>query len=179
MRRILSAAAAIGLVFAAAVELRAGDEAQAIIDKAIKAHGAKDGKDKAKGYQGKNKGTLHVAGLDLEFTQEIWAQGGKFKEVMDMTVMNQAVKVVTVFNGKEGWIKANDKEIKVDKDILAEFKEAAYTMGLGNLSGLKDKGVKLSLIGEAQVNGKAALGVKISKEGKKDIDMYFDKKTGL
>jgi len=29
------------------------------------------------------------------------------------------------------------------------------------------------------VNGKPAIGVKISKEGRKDISFYFDKQTGL
>jgi len=36
-----------------------------------------------------------------------------------------------------------------------------------------------SLLGEVQVNGKTAVGVKISKEGKKELDFYFDKQTNL
>jgi hypothetical protein len=52
-------------------------------------------------------------------------------------------------------------------------------MSLSDFSGLKDKGLKFSLLGEAQVNGKPAIGVTISKEGKKDINCYFDKTTGL
>src|SRR6266705_5656898 len=156
MRRYMVALAACGLLAALVLQSRAGsDEADAIIAKAIKAHMPKGPDEKLKAYQGKNKGTLHVAGLELEFTQNIWMQTpGKFKEVMDMTVMNNAIKVTTVYNGTEGWIKANDKDIPVKDELLDEFKEVAYMMGVAQMTGLKDKGVKLSIIGEVQVNGK-------------------------
>src|SRR5207249_2082431 len=35
------------------------------------------------------------------------------------------------------------------------------------------------LLGEVQVNGKPALGIKVEQKGKKDLDFYFDKSTGL
>jgi hypothetical protein len=55
----------------------------------------------------------------------------------------------------------------------------AHVMGVSEFGGLKDKKLKAALIGEAKVNDKPAIGVKISKEGQKDVDFYFDKKTGL
>ena len=36
--------------------------------------------------------------------------------------------VTTVFNGTEGWIKVNEMNIKVEKELLEEFKEMAYSM---------------------------------------------------
>ncbi|MCI0641609.1 MAG: hypothetical protein L0Y72_25330 [Gemmataceae bacterium] len=180
MRRFKVTIAAVALVLTGLVYGQAGDDTAAILDKAHKALYPKGQDNTKKGSLSKNKGTIYVAGLELEFTQQIWVQyPGKFKEVMDMTVMNNAVKVTTVFDGKEGWIKANDMDIKVEKELLEEFQQVAYWMSLGQLKGLNDKGVKLSPIGEAQVNGKPAIGVKFSKEGKKDIDMYFDKATYL
>jgi hypothetical protein len=35
------------------------------------------------------------------------------------------------------------------------------------------------LLGEVKVNGKPALGIRVSKEGHKEISFYFDKATGL
>ncbi len=158
----------------------AADEADDILAKAVKAHWPKGVNEKMKAYFGKNKGTLYVQGLELPFTQQVWIQHpGKFKEVMELSVMNVAVKTQTVFDGKNGWIKVNDMDIPVKEEILEEFQEMAYMMSLGQLTGLKDKGLKLSLLGEVEVNGKPAVGVKLSKEGKKDIDLYFDKATGL
>lgn len=156
------------------------DEADDILARAQKAHLPKGPDEKMKAYYGKNKGTLYVQGLELEFTQEVWVQQpGKFKEVMDLNVNNVALKTQTVFNGKEGWIKVNDKDIPVKDELLEEFQDMAYMMSLGQLAGFKDKNLKFSLLGEVQVNGKPAVGVKISKEGKKDVDLYFDKATGL
>ncbi len=181
MRRFSQVLTAFGLLCGLSwVCQAADDEAAAIVNKAIKAHGlnAKDLKEFA--YKGTNKGTLHIAGMDLEFNQEVAIQTpGKFKEVMDFTIMNIKVTVTTVFNGKEGWIKANDKDVPVKGDLLAELKEAAYWMQLSQAMFLKDKSLKLSLLGEVQVNGKPAVGIKVEKEGKKDIDFYFDKDTGL
>jgi len=180
MHRLQLTVLACGLLLATTWAAQAGDEARAILEKAIKANQGKAKDEQKQAYHGKNKGKLFVAGLELDFTQEVWVQvPGKFKEVMDLTVMNQAIKQTTVFNGKEGWIKVNDKDIKVENEILAEFKEVAYMMGITQMLALKDKEIKLSLLGEVQVNGKPAVGVKISKEGKKDIDLYFDKTTGL
>ena len=52
---------------------RAGDdrEAQALLDKALKAHLGKAKKDSSSGYKAKNKGKLYILGMDIEFTQEI------------------------------------------------------------------------------------------------------------
>jgi hypothetical protein len=135
---------------------------------------------KMTGLRSKSKGTLHVMGVDLPFTQEVAAQTpDKFKETMDLNVMDKKVSVITVFNGKDGWILADGKEVKVTDEILAEFKEAAYSMGLMQGMYFKDKSVKFALTGEIKVNGKPAIGVTVSKEGKKDINVFFDKETGL
>lgn len=184
MRWHLMACVALGWFVALTALAQTSDEAAALLEKAAKAHAPKGKDDNLKGFRGKNKGTLFVQGLELEFTQEITLQiPGKFKEVMEMTVMGQAVKTTTVFNGKEGWIKVNaggnNIDVPVKDEILDEFKEVAYMMALGQFTGLKDKGLKFSLLGEAQVNSKPAIGVKISKEGKKDLDFYFDKQTNL
>src|SRR5581483_1360864 len=98
---------------------------------------------------------------------------------MELTVMGKNVSVVSVYNGKKAWILADGKDFPVNDDILNEFKDAAENMGIMQGMFIKDKSVKLSLVGEMQVKGKAAVGVIIAREGKKDITAYFDKNTGL
>jgi hypothetical protein len=170
-----------GLLLAFALTARAGEtDASAIVDKAIKAHFPKGPDTKNTATQTKAKGTLHVMGLDLEFTQEVSVQmPTKFKEVMELSVMNKKIIVTTVFNGKEGWIRADDKDVPVSDEILNELKDAAYTMSLAQGLFLKDKALKFTPVGETDVKGKPAVGLRISREGKKDITMYFDKGTGL
>jgi hypothetical protein len=180
MRRIGQVLAGLGLVFVLTLVGRAGDaEATAVINKAIKAHFPKGVDTKKLGVRTKTKGTLRVMGLKLDFTQEVAVQKSMFKEVMELDVMGNKVIVTSVFNGKEGWIRAGDKDVEVTDEILNEFKDAAYSMGMMQGMFLKDKTVKFSLIGEAKVKDKDAIGVTISREGKKDISVYFDKKTHL
>jgi hypothetical protein len=181
MRRMAPAVVTLSLALVTALISQAGgDDANAIISKAIKAHFPKGFEAKQLGLRTKGKGTLHVMGLDLEFTQETAVQvPTKFKEVMEFTVMGKKITTTTVFDGKKGWIKANDKDVDVTKEILDEFKEVVYFMGLTQGMFLKDKALKFSLLGEVQVNGKPAVGVKVSRDGKKDANLYFDKGTGL
>jgi outer membrane lipoprotein-sorting protein len=181
MRRAIQALAAFGLLSALAQPgWAAEDEAAKIIDKAVKAHFPKGLDVKNTGSQIKTKGKLHIMGLDLEFNQEVSIQApDKFKEVMAMTVMGNNVVVTSVYNGKEAWIRAGDTDVPVNDEILAEFKEASYVMGLVQGALLKDKSLKVSVVGEAKVKDKPALGVMISRKGNKDVTVYFDKETGL
>jgi len=155
-------------------------EIQAILDKAVKAHYPKGRDEKTLAYHGKNKGTIFISGLELEFNQQVWVMApGKFKEVVEMSIMGKEVKVTSAFDGKVGWIRANEMDVPVKEELLDEFKNMAYWMRIGQLTGLTDKGLKFGLIGEAEVNGKRAIGITIAKEGAKDISFFFDKATGL
>jgi hypothetical protein len=181
MRPTIRALTALALLCGLSLTSRAGDnDAAAIIDKAIKAHFPKGLDMKNQGMRTKTKGTLHVMGLDLEFTQEVTIQlPDKLKEVMELTVMGKNVTVTSVYNGKDAWIRAGDTDVPVTDEIRAEFKEAVYGLGLMQGVFLKDKAVKFALVGEVKVKGKPALGVTVSREGKKDINLFFDKETGL
>jgi hypothetical protein len=181
MRRTALTLLALSLFLGLAQTARAAeDEAAAIVEKAIKAHFPKGLDTKNQGLRTKGKGTLHIMGMDLEFTQEVAVQTpSKFKEVMDLTVMNKTVTVTSVYNGKDAWIRAGDQDVKVTEEILTEFKEAAYSMNMMQGVFLKDKSVKFTLVGEIKVKGKPAIGVTVSRKGNKDINLFFDKETGL
>jgi hypothetical protein len=175
----MHALTALGLLLGSVLLCRAGDDPAAIVDKAVKAHGIQ-GKEQPAGYRGRTKGTVHVNGMDLEFTQEATTHmQGKFKEVLELKIAGQDLLITTVFNGKEGWIKFNDMKNAVPDEILNEFKEQAHAMQMLQGLSLKDKALKLSIIGEEKINNKPAIGVKVEKEGHKPIDIFFDKATGL
>jgi hypothetical protein len=180
MRKAAGSIVALSLIFAMTAASRSGDDqAAALMNRVIKAHFPKGLDTKNKGVRTKSKGTLKVMGLELEFSQEVSVQAPKFKEAMELTVMNKTVKVTTVYNGKEGWVRAGDKDVPVNEEMLAEFKEVAYMMTLMHGAFAKDKNVKYAVAGEVQVKGKPATGLTISREGKKDITLFVDNKTGL
>jgi hypothetical protein len=179
MRGCLLAPVAIGLLLTLAPFTLAQQEAQAIIDKAIKAHGGAEKIDKFKAAQTKGKGKLELmGGLDIEQESSIQAPD-KLKEVVHLEVMGQKVTVITVFNGTKGWININGQTMDMDEKIVAAIKDALHMMSYLRLSGLKDKKVELTALGEVKVNDRPALGLKIASKGNKDINLYFDKETGL
>src|SRR5262249_31340150 len=44
---------------------------------------------------------------------------------------------------------------------------------------LEDPGFTLTALGEAKVEGRAALGVKVAFKGRPDLSLYFDQESGL
>jgi hypothetical protein len=181
MRRLATCLAVLGLCLGFAPSVRAADDEVAkIIDKAIKAHMPKGVDKKNKGLRSKAKGTLHIGGMDLDFTQEVASQSpDKFKDVLVFTAGGQTITRTLVYNGKEAWIRYGDKDLEVTKEILAEVKEAVSSQAMVEGIFSKDKELKFSVIGEVKVKDKPAVGLKVSKKGTKDINVYFDKKTGL
>src|SRR5262249_2896204 len=159
MRTLLVPTFLFGLLLAPAGGARADDTPQALIDRAIKAHGGAEKLTKERATQTKAKGTLELGG-GLNFTNEVSMYAGKFKEAMELDVNGQKVTVTTVFDGSKGWVKANDQLMDLDDKLLDEVKEAAYLNRLGRLVFLKDKSVELSPLGEIKVNDRPAVGIR-------------------
>jgi hypothetical protein len=159
---------------------RAEDETRAIITRAIKAHGGEEAQTKYLAGQAKTKGKIEILG-GLEFTQESsFMLPDKFKETVEMEVMGQKVRVVSVFNGGKAFIEANGMEVPVDDKIKDALKGAGYTMKVSRLVPLlKEKEFELSALGEIKVADKPAVGVRVVHKGQNDINLFFDKKTGL
>src|SRR5438094_592207 len=121
MRKLLLLSAGVCLVLGLAGRVAAADETQAIIDKAIKAHGGKDKLAKAKASEVKTKGKIHLGG-GIAFTGETYVQvPDKFKTVLELEVNNMNINVTTVFNGDKAWVKANGEKIKLDDNLKKEI----------------------------------------------------------
>lgn len=158
----------------------ADKELEALLQKAIKAHGGKDWLTSEKGVITKSKGTLEVMGLNLAFTQENSLQLPKqFKEELMLDVNGKKVPVISVFDGGKGWIKADGKDVEVTDKILEEFKEALYLGHISTLIPLTTKDFDLSHLGEVKIHDKPALGVKVKSKGHRDVNLFFDKENGL
>jgi hypothetical protein len=178
MRLFPISALAVGLVLFATGHARAEDDPKAIIDKAIKAHGGADkiGKDKA--VQTKSKGNLALGG-GINFTEETTIQPDRLKSVLQLDIMGNAVTVTTVFDGKKAWASVNGQTQELEGKVLDELKESSYLARVGRLEVLKEKGYELSALGEVKVNDKPAVGVRVASKGHRDVNLYFDKESGL
>src|SRR5437870_1276623 len=99
---ILVAALAAGLAGPA----RAGDDAKAVLDKAIKALGGEEKLSKPKGFTWKTKGTIHIMGSDNAFTGKVTVQGlDHFRSEVDGEFGGNKIMIATVLAGDKGWRK--------------------------------------------------------------------------
>jgi hypothetical protein len=67
----------------------------------------------------------------------------------------------------------------MEKAKSEEFSHNVYVMNLTQLYPLKEKEYTLTSLGESKVKDQPAVGVKVSRKGRRDVSLFFDKKTGL
>jgi hypothetical protein len=178
MRRLLLPSLVFSVLVARALPARAQDDVRAVIAKAIKAHGGEDKIDKHKAGQVKTKGT---AAGGIEFTEEVsYHLPDKFKTVQQFEVMGKKIILTIGFNGQKAWMNVNGVDTEQFLDKITELiKEEIYAGEVTKMTPLKDKKFELSALGEMKVEGNPALGVRVSSKGHKDVNLYFDKKSGL
>ena len=118
---------------------------------------------------------------ETDFTREvIYMLPDKFKETLELEVGGKTIPVVTIVNGKKMSIQANGMDIKITDSIKNTLKGAQYMLQIGRLVPLvEDKGYKLEGLGEIKVEDKPAVGVRVTSKGKKDVNLYFYKDSGL
>jgi hypothetical protein len=156
----------------------ADSDVSAIIDKAIKAHGGAEKLALEPPIHTKGRGTINVGG-GTDFTVESTMQSGKIRGVVQMSIAGQEVTLITVFDGVKAWQKVNGETKEQAGDLLDDARENAYVARLRRLAFLKDKSLELSPLGEAKVNDRPAVGIKVVSKGHRDVNLYFDKESGL
>jgi hypothetical protein len=156
------------------------EEIRAIFHKAIAAHGGEDVLTKFTASHSRSKGKLHIGG-GLEFTAEEDVQlPDKFKSVVQLNANGMDIVITQVFDGKKGWVAAMGKTTELDDKAVTEIKELLHAARVSNLTAtLKDKNFKFAALGEVKVKDKDAVGVRVSYEGRRDVNLYFDKSSGL
>jgi hypothetical protein len=181
MYRPLAVLSTVGLLAFGANLRAADDQPKDIIAKAIKAHGGEEFLTKNKAGTARGKGKITIPGVgEVEFTQEnAHMLPDKFKESIEMTVAGQKLSVLTLVNGDKVTIEANGKEVDLPDDTKESIKNAGNMLKIGKLVALITDGYELSLIGEDKVEDKPAIGIRVALKGKKDVNVYFDKKTNL
>jgi len=182
MFRSAAAGLSLFLAFAVSPVRAADDDPKEIITKALKAHGGEEYVTKHQAMRAQNKGKITLPGVgEAEFTQELsYMLPNKFRDVLELKVGGQTIKITTLANGDDISIDAAGQAVPVDDKIKTSMKDAMAMIGVARLVPLlKDKNYELSLFGDTKIDDKPAVGVRVSAKGKKDITLFFDKKTNL
>lgn len=183
MTRLVSAMFAMSLVCVLSGPVRAADaqDATAIVNKAIKALGGEDQLSKIKAASWKSKGTITFQGNDSDVTNVAIVQGlDHMRQEFEGEFGGNKVKGVTLLAGDKGMRMFGSNHSDLDKDAVAVQKRTIYlTLIPITILPLKDKKFKLETIADDTVDGKPAVGLKVTAPDSKDFKLYFDKETGL
>jgi hypothetical protein len=165
----------------AVLPARAGDEAaRALVARAVKAHGGQATLAKYPAVSGKFKGTFHGLGDALAVTGDFAAYGAnRTKFAIEGVLDGQKFLLAQVLDGDKGWYKLNDDTEELDEEALAEAKEEAYVDWVASLAPLRDKQFRLVMVGDIQIEKRPARGVTVSCKDHRDVNLYFDKESGL
>jgi hypothetical protein len=182
MRHSRYAFLAFGLVLTATVTARADDRTtpRSLVEKAIGAQGGKAKLAKFTASTARFKGKFHGLGEATDFTGELSTQGAdQHKMVIELEAGGAKIRITEVLDRTRGWIKTGDDTEEMDKADLARAKSEAYSEWVATLLPLEDKGFELAPLGEITIEKRPAVGVRVSKKGQADVNLYFDKKTNL
>ena len=174
MRKV---AGAIGVVSVFAViifSVRGNEEAKLreVLARAIKAHGGAENLEKMKASIVKAKGKM----LDLDYTAETSIQ---LPDRSRTAAESKLGKFIQVVNSDKGWVKLGDLSRECGKEELTEMKEQLNATYVAHLAVLADKDCKLSPLGEETIDGHPAIGMRVERQGFRDVNLYFDKENDL
>ncbi len=182
MKRLLGTFLSIALVSGLCVTARADDkDAQAILDKAIKALGGEEKLKKVEAFTVKTKGTINFGGNESDYKGTLTARGLEhLRRESEMEINGESRTFLMIVAGDKGWMKFGDEPREMEDEALANWKRRAYLELLPvTIVPLKGKGFKAEAASEEKVDGKPAAGVKVTGPDGKDFTIYFDKESGL
>jgi hypothetical protein len=148
-------------------------DARAIVDKATKAMGGEEKLAKFAAQTWKETGTYYGMGAGLPYVGNYSVQWpSKFKmEILGVFTL--------ALNGDKGWVQDGGEIRDMSGEEVKVQQEGLYASWVSSLLPLKDKKFKLATVGESKVNGSAVVGVRVSSEGRRDVNLYFDKTNYL
>lgn len=156
------------------------DDVRAIVAKAIEARGGAAVIEKYKAVTAKFSATYYRDKLEFKATGVGYEFAFEQSRVdWSMRFEGQESSGTQVFDGDKGWTSANGIVNDMNKDEVADFREVLYASAVADLHGLSGEGVKLTALGDSKVGGKSAVGVRVACKGHRDVNLYFDKDSGL
>lgn len=156
------------------------EEPQAVIERAVAAHGGGERLGKFKAVRTKVKGMVDI-GAEVPFTWDIvWQSPQKIRITAELEAGGQKIGFVQGYDGERAWGSANGAVAEVAGKKLEELQAQIQLRRVLTLAPLlADKSFKLTAVDDVVIDNRPAAGVKVGARGQRDITLYFDKKSNL
>lgn len=150
------------------------------VEKGIQAQGGRAALERYTAGTGKIKGTIHALSDAADFSGEVALQGSnQHRFVIDTEVAGQKLRIASVLNRDKAWTAINDETEELEGEDLSDTQEDSFGEWVATLTPLNKPEFSLALVGEVKVENRPAMGVTASSKGHRDVNLYFDKETGL
>lgn len=157
----------------------AADAPKAVVEKAIKAHGGAAALDKYKGYKATVRGTVYAMGTELSLKGEmVNLYPDKAKVTGTIDIGGQELPLVQVVNGSKLSMSIGGMALPVPDDQVAEAVASMYAQSLTLLTPLLTADYTLAPADGVEVDGKKAVGVKVSRKDRPAVTLHFDADSG-
>jgi hypothetical protein len=157
---------------------RAETAAEALLARAIKAHGGEKALARHKAVRLK----LRLTEAETHFTYNhewLVAAPNRLKDTGDGYYLGRRIVTTYATDGKVARSFILGKLVTLDGKQAEWYKDRAHLMQVMRLVPLKEKHYHLQAAGETKVDGKTAVGLLVHANGHKDITLYFDSQTSL
>lgn len=153
---------------------------QQIIDRAIEAQGGVERLAQSRAAHTKIKGTVYLQ-APVPFTKTTFFQApNQLCETQEVEVNGKKIVTTNVFNNNRAWINVNGQTREVaEQRLLIEMQETAHLHHVCRLFPLKGPDYELTALGESKLEKRTVVGVKAATRGFRDINLYFDRDSGL
>jgi hypothetical protein len=171
-----------GLLLALPTGASAQEGAEAVVARAIQAHGGEDRLAQVHADRVGSEGTFYHGDKAIPFTAETVVQlPGRFKNTIRYKDGDRQVVWVQVLDGDRCWSSVNGQVQPADARAADELREAVYRDRVIKLITLRKDAAqfRLTSLGNSEVGNRAAVGVRVESRGHRDVRLYFDKVSGL
>jgi hypothetical protein len=172
---------AVAVLVASATLVQAQESPQAVVQRAIAAHGGQERLARVRADRVRSRGTLFVGASPVPFQSQTTVQlPSQFKNVIQMTVGDKTKTVVHLLDGDKATILIDGQPQPVSAALLAQMRQTLqldHAIRLVPL--LTDPEFTLAWAGEATINGRPAVGVRVMGRSQRPVALYFDKPSGL
>ena len=181
MREVLLSPLPLVLWLGVTAGIRAQEEPRAVVARAIAAQGGEEALGRNAALAVKVKGTIAAVGDSLTFTGDLFSEPrGRVKFTLLVQLSGVQVTLTQALDGAAGWRSMDGRVEDLKGAMLADMQRSAYIDRVLTLVPLlKDPAFTLTPLGECTVDGRPALGVKAASAGHPDVELYFDKASGL
>jgi hypothetical protein len=156
-------------------------DAQAVLDKAIKALGGEEklGKIGVATWKTRSKFTFNEN--ESEFRGEATVQGlDHYRTEFQGEFNGNTFKGIVVLNGDKGWRKFGENLMEMDADGVSNEKRNVYLQVIPiTLVPLKGKTFKVNVAGEDKVDDKPAVILEVTAPDGRNFKLFIDKESNL